>query len=149
MPSPLSASYTMDGTERVVSSGIVLDVNGYAALEELFPEEGGGTGSQEELGAEDDQGIMTNSTTAMTPPSQLPDEETITQQEEFGTEDEEILRAGESEQFPQPQFPFLGSFTVTFNEAGTYDYFCAFHPGMFGQVVVDSSSSRDGQTNPT
>ena len=37
----LSASYTMDGTERIASSGIVLDVNGYAALEELFPEEGG------------------------------------------------------------------------------------------------------------
>src|SRR5215212_9735332 len=42
MPSPLSASYTMDGTESVVSSGIVLDVNGFAALEELFPEEGRG-----------------------------------------------------------------------------------------------------------
>ncbi|MDQ4012138.1 MAG: hypothetical protein M3114_01320 [Thermoproteota archaeon] len=39
-PSPLSTSYTMDGTERIVSSGIVLDVNGFTALEELFPEEG-------------------------------------------------------------------------------------------------------------
>jgi plastocyanin len=148
MPSPLSATYTMDGTERIVSSGIVLDVNGFAALEELFPEEGGGAGtaSQEEFGAEGSQGIMANSTTATTPPSQSPDQETLTQQEEFGTEEEQILRAGESEQFPQPQFPFLGSFTVTFNEPGTYDYFCAFHPGMFGQVVVGSSGG-EGQTN--
>src|SRR5215210_7786931 len=61
MPSPLSASYTMDGTESVVSSGIVLDVNGFAALEELFPEEGRGAP-------------------------------------------------------PPPQFPFLGSFTVTFSQ---------------------------------
>jgi plastocyanin len=93
MPSPLSASYTMDGTESVVSSGIVLDVNGFAALEELFPEEGRGA-----------------------PP-------------------------------PPPQFPFLGSFTVTFSQPGTYDYFCAFHPGMFGQVVV--GGSMEGQTSQT
>ena len=92
MPSPLSASYTIDGTESVVSSGIVLDVNGFAALEELFPEEGRGAP-------------------------------------------------------PPPQFPFLGSFTVTFSQPGTYDYFCAFHPGMFGQVVV--GGSMEGQTSQT
>jgi plastocyanin len=138
MPSPLSASYTIDGTESVVSSGVVLDVNGFEVLEELFQEEerGVGAASQEELAAEDNGGIMANSTTAMTPPSLSPDEETITQQEEFGAEEEQLLRAGESEEFPLPQFPLLGSFTVTFNESGTYDYFCAFHPGMFGQVVV-------------
>lgn len=71
MPSPLSASYTMGGTESVVSSGIVLSVN----------------------------------------------------------------------EFRPPQFPFLHRFVVTFNEPGTYDYFCAFHPGMFGQVVVSGDSS--------
>jgi plastocyanin len=146
MSSPLSASYTMDGTERIISSGIILDVNGFAALEELFPGEGEAA-SQDELAAEDNQGIMANSTTATTTPLlQSPDEETITQQEEFGTEEEQILRSGESEQVPQPQFPFLDSFTVTFNEPGTYDYFCAFHPGMFGQVVVGGSNG-EGQTN--
>jgi hypothetical protein len=93
MPSPLSTSYTIDGTESIVSSGIVLDINGFAALEELFPEDGGGASS------------------------------------------------------PPPQFPFLGSFTVTFSQPGTYDYFCAFHPGMFGQVVV--GGSMDDQTSQT
>ena len=44
-------------------------------------------------------------------------------------------------EFRPPQFPFLHSFVVTFNEPGTYDYFCAFHPGMFGQVVVSGDSS--------
>src|SRR5215203_2823659 len=78
MPSPLSASYTMDGTESVVSSGIVLGVN----------------------------------------------------------------------EFRPSQFPFLGSFTVTFSQPGTYDYFCAFHPGMYGQVVVGSSIG-EGETNLT
>ena len=129
-PSPLSTSYTMDGTERIVSSGIILDVNGFAALEELFPEEGGGAAPQEELSAQDNQGIITNSTITTTTPTPTisPDEEAMAQQEEQPVEE-----------FPPSPFPLLGSFTVTFNEPGTYDYFCAFHPGMFGQVVVSSS----------
>ena len=77
MPSPLSASYTMDGTESAVSSGIVLGVN----------------------------------------------------------------------EFRPPQFPFLHNFTVTFSQPGTYDYFCTFHPGMYGQVVV--SGNMEGQTSQT
>jgi plastocyanin len=129
MPPPLSTSYTMDGTERIVSSGIVLDVNGFAALEELFPEEGQGGAPQEELSAEDNQGIMTNLTTTTPPIS--PEEETMGQQEE------------QVEEFPPSPFPVLGSFTVTFNEPGTYDYFCAFHPGMFGQVVVSGSGEEE------
>lgn len=148
MPSGISANYTMDGTERVVSSGIVLDVNGFAVLEELFPEEERGSATPPEQLAEDNEGLMTNSTTSTsvtTTSSPLSsNQQTITQQEEFGTEEEQLLRSGESEEFPSPQFPFLDSFTVTFNEPGTYDYFCAFHPGMFGQVVVGSSG--EGQT---
>jgi plastocyanin len=136
-PSPLSTSYTMEGTERIVSSGIVLDVNGFAALEELFPEEGEGGASQEQLAAEDNQEIATNSTTTITPPIS-PDEEAMAQQEEQPVEE-----------FPPSPFPLLGSFTVTFNESGTYDYFCAFHPGMFGQVVVGGGGGGEGQTNQT
>src|ERR687896_2046397 len=135
-PSPLSTSYTMDGTERIVSSGIVLDVNGFTALEELFPEEGEGGAPQEQLAAEDNQGIATNSTTTTPPIS--PDEEAMAQQEEQPVEE-----------FPPSPFPLLGSFAVTFNEPGTYDYFCAFHPGMFGQVVVEGGGGGEGQTNQT
>jgi plastocyanin len=102
---------------------------------------------QGQLAAEDNEEIMTNSTTATTPLPLSPDQESITQQEEFGTEEEQLLRSGESEEFPQPQFPVLRSFTVTFNEPGTYDYFCAFHPGMFGQVVVEGGGGGEGQTN--
>ena len=141
-PSPLSTSYTMDGTERIVSSGIVLDVNGFAALDELFPEEGEGAAPQDEVSVEDNQGIMTNSTTTTTTtPPLSPDEEITRQQGE------------QVEEFPPSPFPLLASFTVTFEEPGTYDYFCAFHPGMFGQVVVGDSSGGggggEGQTNQT
>src|SRR5215213_6302655 len=76
-PPSLSANYTMNGTEAVVSSGIILDVSGFEALEE-----GGG---------------------------EVP---------------------------PPLQYPILNDFTVTFDEPGTYEYFCAFHPGMYGIVTV-------------
>jgi len=38
-----------------------------------------------------------------------------------------------------------GIFSNTFNEAGTYDYYCMVHPWMVGVVNVESSS----QTSPT
>ena len=95
IPSKLSTSYTMDNTERVVSSGIILDVSGFAALEEA----GGGGRSQEET----------------------------------------------VQEFPLRAYPILSSFTVTFEQPGTYEYFCAFHPGMFGQVVVGGG----GETSQT
>ena len=110
MPTSPSVSYTMDGTETIVSSGIVLDVNGLTALEGVFLDEGGASQAAEE-----------NGTQGQEPTS--------------------------SEEFPPAQFPYLGSFTVTFNKPGTYDYFCAFHPGMLGQVIVGSGG--EGETNQT
>lgn len=38
-----------------------------------------------------------------------------------------------------PPFPMTSSFTVKFEKPGTYDYYCAFHPWMTGQVVVKGS----------
>lgn len=89
---PSNLYYTMNNTERVVSSGIILDVSGFAALEEA----GGGRSQQQRL-----------------------------------------------QESPLSAYPILSSFTVTFEQPGTYEYFCAFHPGMFGQVVV----VRDGETS--
>lgn len=34
-----------------------------------------------------------------------------------------------------------GSYTYTFNEAGTYSYFCTVHPGMKGKVIVKASKN--------
>ena len=98
-PPSLSANYTMNGTEAVVSSGIILDVSGFEALEE-----GGG-----EVSAVTTNDTNTNAT-AVT--------------EEGG------------EEIPPLQYPILNDFTVTFEEPGTYEYFCAFHPGMYGIVTV-------------
>jgi len=154
MPTSLSTSYTMDGTETIVSSGIILDVNGLTATEGVFLDEGGASQA-----AENNQGPTNNSATTTTSASS--DEGTTAQQEENATEGPEPT-PGEvfppategsqsttttSELIPPAQFPYLGSFTVKFNEPGTYDYSCAFHPGMIGQVIVGSGG--EGGTNQT
>ena len=41
-----------------------------------------------------------------------------------------------------------GSYSVTFDEAGTYDYFCMVHPWMLGSVVVGGSASEPADTVP-
>jgi hypothetical protein len=104
-PPSLSANYTMNGTESVVSSGIMLDVSSFEALEE----EGG------EVSAANMTAVTTNDTNT-----------NATAATEEGGEGE----------FPPLQYPILNDFTVTFGEPGTYEYFCAFHPGMYGIVTV-------------
>ena len=99
-PPSLSANYTMNGTESVVSSGIMLDVRGFEALEE-----GGG-----EVSAATTNDTNTNATA--------------------------VTEEGGEGEFPPLQYPILNDFTVTFGEPGTYEYFCAFHPGMYGIVTV-------------
>jgi plastocyanin len=41
-----------------------------------------------------------------------------------------------------------GSFTQTFDEAGTYPYFCMVHPWMQGTVIVGGSASEPADTVP-
>ena len=41
-----------------------------------------------------------------------------------------------------------GSFGVTFDEAGTYPYFCMVHPWMLGTVIVGGSASEPADTVP-
>jgi plastocyanin len=117
-PHDLSANYTMNGTELVVTSGIILDVGGFDAL---FAEEEGGEGEN-----------MTAATTeeAAAATSPIPPAE-IGQENATATAVE-----GEEEEFPPLPYPILNSFTVTFEQPGTYEYFCAFHPGMWGIVTV-------------
>src|SRR5918999_5028665 len=133
-PQNLSANYTMNGTETIVTSGIILDVGGFDAL---FAEE---------------EGEAANMTAATTP---IPPAETG--QENATTAAEQEV---EGEEFPSLPYPILDSFTVTFEQPGTYGYFCAFHPGMYGIVTVAGEegevSEQEGgeqqqqqQTTPT
>jgi hypothetical protein len=105
MPPNLSANYTINGTENLVSSGIVLDVRGFGPLEEEEPV------------------VPLNATTTQAT--------------------ENTTAAGEGE-VPTLPYPFLNNFTVTFEQPGIYEYFCAFHPTMIGVVsVADLTASEE------
>jgi hypothetical protein len=45
---PLSANYTMQGTEKILSSGLILDVMGFRALEQAAQQQGGPEGQQQQ-----------------------------------------------------------------------------------------------------
>jgi plastocyanin len=111
-PLNLSANYTMNGTETIVSSGIILDVSGFQALEE-----------------EGEQLSASNITTATTTTNAT---------------DSNATAVPEEESLLLP-YPILDSFTVTFEEPGTYEYFCAFHPGMWGVVTVAGDEEVAGE----
>jgi plastocyanin len=112
VPLNLSANYTMNGTETIVSSGIILDVSGFQALEE-----------------EGEQLSAANITTATTATNAT---------------DSNATAVPEEESLLLP-YPILDSFTVTFEEPGTYEYFCAFHPGMWGIVTVAGEEEVVGE----
>jgi plastocyanin len=112
VPLNLSANYTMNGTETIVSSGIILDVSGFQALEE-----------------EGEQLSAANITTATTATNATDPNSTAV------PEEESLLLP----------YPILDSFTVTFEEPGTYEYFCAFHPGMWGVVTVAGEEEVAGE----
>jgi hypothetical protein len=69
-----------------------------------------------------------------------------------------LLEEEGEEEFPPLAYPILNSFMVTFEQPGTYEYFCTFHPGMFGIVTVageeGEAAEQEGeeqqqQTTPT
>lgn len=50
--------------------------------------------------------------------------------------DHTVTRDGD---FDSGRIPPGGRYERTFENEGTYDYVCTFHPGMTGQVVVEAS----------
>jgi plastocyanin len=153
-PQNLSANYTMNGTEAIVTSGIILDVGGFAAL---FAEEEGEVSSATNTTTSTtvidataaDTNATTEAATSPIPPAEIGGGEenaTTTAAEQEG------VGGGEGEEFPPLPYPILNSFTVTFEQPGTYEYFCAFHPGMFGIVTVageEGGAQQQQQTTPT
>jgi plastocyanin len=47
-----------------------------------------------------------------------------------------------------PGAPPITSFSVTFENAGTYDYICEFHPWMTGRVIVQGDTQTETEPQP-
>jgi plastocyanin len=43
---------------------------------------------------------------------------------------------GQADKFDSGSLSTNGAYSYTFNTAGTFSYYCIFHPGMIGTVVV-------------
>jgi hypothetical protein len=124
-PQNLSANYTMNGTETIISSGIILDVSGFDALAE-FEEEVSAAIATNATESNATTTATTEASTTPVPPVEIGQGNTTTT----------TVPEQEEEDFPALPYPMLNSFTLTFEEPGRYEYFCAFHPAMWGVVTV-------------
>jgi plastocyanin len=118
--------YTMDGTEKVINSGIILPP--LPPTGEVVDQNTTATDAEVEI-QEIPGAVPTNETTTTGNATT----DILTPQEEEATTPEAIEGGEPPIVFP---FPIVSSFTVTFEEPGEYPYFCAVHPWMTGQVVV-------------
>jgi plastocyanin len=120
---------TLNSTVKALNSGIILPPMPPTGGAELNSTEMGITGEEQtasEASVTNETAIMTNATGTATDVLTVPEEEGIPEAAEGPTGEEAL----------GPPFPPVSSFTVTFEEPGTYPYFCAIHPWMAGQVVV-------------
>jgi len=120
-PLNLSANYTINGTETFVSSGIILDVSGFQAL-----------------GEEGEEASAANITTTTLPTNGTTGSNVTT-----------VIDGGGEKEFSPLPYPILDRFTVTFEKPGTYEYYCAFHPGMWGVVTVAGEEEEASAANIT
>ena len=115
--------YTMDGTEKVINSGIILP-----------PMESTGAAVDQNSSAAATDGEETTPGTGVMNETATSAGNTTAQGTEGGAEQPPI----------GPPFPPVSSFTVTFEQPGTYPYFCAIHPWMTGQVIVRGEEEAVG-----
>jgi hypothetical protein len=132
---------TLNSTVKALNSGIILPPMPPMGEAQPNSTETGTAGEQQvpsEASVLNETATMTNATNSSTTnATTAPDDQATSQATEGGAGEQPI----------GPPFPVVSSFTVTFEEPGTYSYFCAIHPWMSGQVVVggDAQTETQGQ----
>lgn len=129
---------TLNSTVRALNSGIILPPMPPTGGAQPSSTETGTTGEQQtasEASVTSESATTTNTTGTPTDVLTVPDEQGTSQPTEGPTGEEALA----------PPFPPVSSFTVTFEEPGTYPYFCAVHPWMVGQVIVQGDTQTETQ----
>lgn len=123
---------SLNSNVKVLNSGIILAPMPSAGGAQPNNTETDTTGGATATNATD---TMTNATSTTTDVLTVPDNQGISQPTEGASAEQQL----------GPPFPPISSFTVTFEEPGTYPYFCAIHPWMIGQVVVRGETPTETQ----
>jgi plastocyanin len=130
---------TLNSTVKALNSGIILPPMPPMGEAQPNSTETGTAGEQQtpsEASLLNETATMTNSTNGnTTDATTVPDDQATSQATEGGAGEQPI----------GPPFPVVSSFTVTFEEPGTYSYFCAIHPWMTGEVVVGGEAQTETQ----
>jgi plastocyanin len=131
--------YTFNGTERVLNSGIIQPT--LPTTEEVTSQNTTATGAEGEIPEVPGAAVTNETATTGNATTDIP---TAPGQEATSS-------ATEGGGPPQgPPFPIVSSFTVAFEEPGTFTYFCAIHPWMLGQVIVRGDAQTEtGITQPS
>ena len=132
---------TLNSTVKALNSGIILPPMPPTAGAEPSSTETGTPGEQQigsEASVTNETAVTANATGTATDVLTVPNEQETSQAAE-GPSGEETLA---------PPFPPVSSFTVRFEEPGTYPYFCAIHPWMVGQVIVQGDTQTETQPQP-
>lgn len=130
---------TLNSNVKALNSGIILapmpSAGGAQPNNTDTGTTGGGGGGATATNA---TAAMTNATSTTTDVLTVPDNQGISQPTEEASAEQQL----------GPPFPLVSSFTVTFEEPGTYPYFCAIHPWMTGQVIVRGEAPTETQPQP-
>jgi plastocyanin len=128
---------TLNSTVRALNSGIILPPMPPTGGPQPNSTETGTTGEPQiasEASLINETTTTTNATGTTTDVLTVPDDQGTSQPTEGATVEQQF-----------GPFPLVSSFTVTFEEPGTYPYFCAIHPWMVGQVVVGGDTQTETQ----
>lgn len=128
----------LNSTVKALNSGIILPPIPSTGEAQPNSTETGAAGG----GQESSEASVTNETTTMTNATGTTTDVTTVPE---GEETPQATEGGAGEQSIGPPFPPVSSFTVTFEEPGSYPYFCALHPWMIGQVVVRGDAQTETQ----
>ena len=126
---------TLNSNVKALNSGIILAPMPSPGGAQPNNTETGTTGGASATNATD---TMTNATGTTTDVLTMPDNQGISPPTEGASAEQQL----------GPPFPPVSSFTVTFEEPGTYPYFCAIHPWMTGQVIVRGETPTETQPQP-
>jgi plastocyanin len=123
---------TLNGTEQAINSGIFQPKSFFELMSSQA--QNGTTMSNNDTTTSSGQSMQAQQQNSMA--TTVESNSTMSPSSSGNTNGQDQQSTSTAGEQGGPPIPFVKQFTVTFEKPGTYDYFCAFHPWMAGQVIV-------------